>query len=44
MPRVKTGRAGQWVTAVNGKREYSKAWYQVPLFNTESYVRLTKAW
>jgi hypothetical protein len=40
---LKTGRAGQWVTAVNGKREHSKTWYQVPLFNMEGYLRLARA-
>jgi hypothetical protein len=38
-----TGKAGQWVTTANGKREYSKTWYQVPLLTTEGYVRVTRA-
>jgi hypothetical protein len=40
---LKEGRAGQWVTTADGKREYSEAWYQVPLLNTEGYIRLTRA-
>jgi hypothetical protein len=39
----KASKAGQWVTTANGKREYSRTWYQVPLFTMEGYVRLTGA-
>jgi hypothetical protein len=39
----KASKAGQWVTTTNGKREYSRTWYQVPLFTMEGYVRLTGA-
>ncbi len=37
----KADKAGQWVTTANGKREYSRTWYQVPLFTMGGYVRLT---
>ena len=43
MRSLRTGRAGQWVTTADGKREHRKVWYEVPLLNTEGYVRLTRA-
>ncbi len=33
-------KAGQWVTSANGKREYSRTWYQAPLLTTDGYVKL----
>jgi hypothetical protein len=39
----KAGKAGQWVTTANRKREYSRTRYQVPLFTTEGYVKLIEA-
>ncbi len=39
----KASKAGQWVTSANGKREYSRTRYHVPLLNVDGYVKLTEA-
>jgi hypothetical protein len=38
MLSLKIGGTGQWVTTVDGKKEYSRGLYQMPLLNMEGYV------
>ncbi len=40
---LKIGGTGQWVTTVDGKKEYSRGLYHVPLLGTESYIELVRA-
>jgi hypothetical protein len=40
---LKGGRADQWVTTADGKRDLSYAWYHVPLLDLEGHIRMVKA-